>query len=461
MLLMMHTLLIVVTMAATVPSNGRLLWFGDNVNIPSGWAEDTDYSDKYLQGGSASFSAPVDGGSDTHYHIMPKHTHGGSVHVHRTNGRSPGSASSTVDVLISGAPTVLPPTVLYSHLHDIKNTPATALVYNENSSATTLTSTTNGPSTIRPLLIKPTTSTKDIPVNAVCYTDENSITGYTVLAASPYEDKYMHIQVNGGDGSVSVTGSDIHQHTGTPVHSHLIAVHTHAAFVLGEGTIQELAYIGPTLETVIGRAHHEGTPGTSLSPSGSDYVIVDSPVTNNQPAFVKLLGIENTGVGAATPVGVVIMFTGDVTTIPSNWVLMDGTNGSLVDCSDKQIKTCVITGEIGDTGGNNTHTHGMAHTHVPAFGSHSHSMSVYMVVVPRVAETGATSLREYPNDRHTHTWNFNNKLPGASDSNDAVTDSADVRAPFRTLVYIKKVKRSGPKVHGYPRVKSLLGKLAA
>jgi len=60
--------------------------------------------------------------------------------------------------------------------------------------------------------------------------------------------------------------------------------------------------------------------------------------------------------GGTVPIGVILPYNGAFADIPSNWALCDGTNGT-PDLRAVFILGTATEGDVGDTGGSDTHTH--------------------------------------------------------------------------------------------------------
>jgi microcystin-dependent protein len=105
-------------------------------------------------------------------------------------------------------------------------------------------------------------------------------------------------------------------------------------------------------------------------------------------AWVELANMSD--VGAGVPSGVICMWGGAVSAIPSGWYLCDG-NNSTPDLRDRFIVGSGTdsggTHDINDTGGANSvtlsesnlpaHTHGSGSLATSSAGAHTHSMSLY------------------------------------------------------------------------------------
>ena len=103
--------------------------------------------------------------------------------------------------------------------------------------------------------------------------------------------------------------------------------------------------------------------------------------------------------GGSLPAGLIVMWGGVVSAIPSGWLLCDGTNGT-PDLRSKFIKGAAAGSDPGATGGAATHTHAGHSDHAAL----SHS-----------AHTGATVANHTDVLNHTHPENRNSATTGGLD----------------------------------------------
>lgn len=112
-----------------------------------------------------------------------------------------------------------------------------------------------------------------------------------------------------------------------------------------------------------------------------------------------ILTAKMIGVSFAMPVGVIAMWHGLLTNIPSGWELCDGTNGT-PDLRSKFLKGSAASVNPGNTGGSTTHNHddhaAQGHTgmSVSAHGSLSHSGASVNNhnTTNRISSTGSTTV---------------------------------------------------------------------
>ena len=133
------------------------------------------------------------------------------------------------------------------------------------------------------------------------------------------------------------------------------------------------------------------------------------------------------GVGGATPVGGSILWSGSVATIPSNWLLCNGSNGT-PDLRDRFIVGAGTGGSyaVGATGGENTHV--LTTAEMP---SHTHSYTDKYTDGNRVSGTHAWSSATDKDPNYT----TENKTTGSQGSDTAHEN----RPPYYALAYIMRV----------------------
>jgi microcystin-dependent protein len=104
-------------------------------------------------------------------------------------------------------------------------------------------------------------------------------------------------------------------------------------------------------------------------------------------------GTNCVGRFGGTPTGIIAIWSGSVGTIPTGWLLCDGTNGTL-DLRDKFIVGAGGTYAVGDTGGSNTVT--LTNAQMP---SHTHTVA---------GATGAAGVHAHNiNDpSHGHSYEY-------------------------------------------------------
>lgn len=175
------------------------------------------------------------------------------------------------------------------------------------------------------------------------------------------------------------------------------------------------------------------------------------------------------------PIGGIVIWSGSIVTIPTDWQICDGTNGT-PDLRGKFIVGSGSSYAIGATGGaasiNLQHSHAIngttgsagAHTHTQAAtnssGAHAHTFSGSTAVTG----TPAAQVNAYPDtnvsaDTHTHTMSGSTSSDGAhthtnpttgssgdhthtvspTTSNNQLSASLDIRPPYYALAFIMRM----------------------
>lgn len=144
------------------------------------------------------------------------------------------------------------------------------------------------------------------------------------------------------------------------------------------------------------------------------------------------------------PAGVIVMWSGAITAIPSGWAICDGNNGT-PNLTDRFIIHADAdaggTNDVGDTGGANEvdlgHTHTVAnHAHdIATTGTTDAGAGNEGVVVSsgklRVKTTGGGVQLPYADD--------NTKTDGTSETDSELSATQDNRPAFYALAFIQKL----------------------
>jgi hypothetical protein len=110
------------------------------------------------------------------------------------------------------------------------------------------------------------------------------------------------------------------------------------------------------------------------------------------------------------PVGGIVMYSGTFADIPANWALCDG-SGSTPDLADKFVIGTATEGDIGDTGGSETHTH----------------------------DPGTLAVAAHTTAADTAVTGAGTRVTTATHTFSGATAATDGRPPFYTLAFIKRV----------------------
>ena len=163
------------------------------------------------------------------------------------------------------------------------------------------------------------------------------------------------------------------------------------------------------------------------------------------------------------PIGGIILWYGNINTIPSGFVLCDGTNGT-PDLRDKFIVGAGGSYVVGETGGASTHTHTQGNTGNEASHTHTQNNTISSIVGHLHNMSGVTngpnsfitmktgSWDDYPPNNHTHNFfvstgtedahSHTNPTTGAGSAHshtNPATDASSNLPPFKAVVYIMRI----------------------
>lgn len=414
--------------------NFRCWWPYDLVaSPPAGWLEDTEFIDRFCSGEPDTFTGSTNGGAATHLHDTVNHSHTGNAHPHTVTGNAAGLPLTGVSIASAGG---TKRTVRLAHPHESRLM-ATAVITYQNADLGNTSSVAMIPASIKMVVIKPTDANQEVPDDAFCFTDDGAApTGYSITGTGTpdYDGKFIIGASSGGADGGDATGSATHGHTLTASgsHDHTIDNHAHAGSPSGEDAGYGPMVSGRTTVELYAIHHTITLTSQALSDLSNDNVSIDDG--SSEPAYVKLLGIFNTSGGATTPTGVILGFVDGIAGgVPEGWEFVEDTDG-------KQIKITKTVGQIGVTGGSNTHTH-TSPNHKHTHGTHIHTATDVYAVARDGAESPGTSITRADDDGHEHSWTVGLRTPTMQ--NTAITmSSPDSRYPFRTMVFLRKVEEA-------------------
>ncbi len=141
--------------------------------------------------------------------------------------------------------------------------------------------------------------------------------------------------------------------------------------------------------------------------------------------------------GSTIPSGLIVMWHGLLSAIPSGWLLCDGQNGT-PDLRDKFVKGAAALADPGVTGGSATHTHAdhaaLSHsgTAVADHASHTHTYSEIVNHTHPVTDPGHTHVQNahtHVQDAHSHIITSQTATTGAATSYEhGVLDTSSTEA---------------------------------
>lgn len=401
-----------------IPQGVILIWTGTNASIPTGWNRETALDDKYPKAWGAQ-NPNVTGGSNTHTHTG-SHTHTLVAHAHTVAYNSIGDTPSSNggNAIISG------------HNHASSNTDTTSGGNLQSNGS--WSSVNQEPPYYKVIFIKPSGVVAPLPAG-ICahyygssapilwnFCDGNNST-------PDLRNKYLKGAGTGADAGGTGGGTS---HVHDVSHTHTADAHSHTGTTGGVinsyGSKQDG---GVTLSAQASHTHPVSLYNTT--DSIANYTKNDAGGDMVEPAYKKL-GVIKATVGAERK-GLVGLWLGSVASIPVNWVLCDGNNGTH-DLRDKFIKIGANLGENNATGGANTHSHtAISHTHSPS-STHTHTGATSDTTSNQKDGNGTEGVVYSP---HTHTLASVSSVSSSYSTNNMTADTVDNQPAYRTVAYIQ------------------------
>lgn len=404
-----------------IPSGVILIWTSTNASIPSGWSRETALDDKYPKAWGTE-NPNVTGGSNTHTHSASGHTHTLIAHSHTVSTSSEsGNATSS-----SGST----PTLIQNHTHS--GTVSTTTGGGLQSTTVTWSSVNQEPPYYKVIFIKPTGTVAALPTG-ICahYYGTTAPTLWNFCdgnnSTPDLRNKYLKGASAGADAGTTGGGTT---HVHTISHTHTVTSHTHSG-TCNASTDYQNAENSTYDNTKPAKTHTHSVSLAATTETINSYSNITAGGDTVEPAYKKL-GVIKATVGSARK-GMIGLWLGSVASIPANWVLCDGNNGTY-DMRDKFVKIGANLGENNQTGGANTHTHSaISHTHTAA-ATHTHTVTGET----RSADGGpGGSGVTTPSNTHTHTWAVSGAGTATYSTDNITADTVSNQPAYRTVAYIQ------------------------
>lgn len=426
-----------------IPVGVILIWDGLNSAIPTGWVRETLLDGKFPKAwGSANPN--VSGGSNTHSHNSNAHAHSLVAHHHTyvtglsnewTAGDYSGNGNNDGGAMNLSA----------KHDHQSATNTTTSVSGGDLQSQTvTWSSVDQQPPYKKVIFIKPNSAPAPLH-NGICAHLNSSVVpiGFSLCdgnnGTSDFRNKYLKGADTGGDAGAT-GGSVNHQHTVT--HGHTANAHSHSGNTQNNtnpyGSRQSSDY-SPT-DGEASTAHQHLTSLANATDAVGNFVKTDAGASDTvEPGYKKIHLVKNTLGGVNEKAGLIGLWLGSVASIPINWALCDGNNGTN-DLRDKYIKIALNSSELNGIGGSNTHNHGVInHTHTST-GGHSHTGSTGGSLnnyIRRGANQGGGIVRFYD----THPISSVSTVTPTYSSNDLDSGVAVNNEPaYLTVAYIQLLR---------------------
>lgn len=196
---------------------------------------------------------------------------------------------------------------------------------------------------------------------------------------------------------------------------------------------------------------------TSRALTNKELLNIVGATETEDDVFTKAVGGVNpewVPASAVTlPAGLIVLWSGSVASIPTGWVLCDGTN-STPDLRNRFIVGAGSTYAVDATGGSAdavvvSHTHTASSTSTSTFtgnsgSTHSHTIQLYDAEPTSVVGTGAARAPGIPNGTQSTSSNSTNPSGSVSTTTTTTVNSAGVSGtnanlpPYYALAYIMK-----------------------
>lgn len=405
-----------------------LIWPGTNATIPTGWVRETTLDDRFPKATAAGVNPNVTGGSATHSHTSPEHTHTANAHRHY------GETSRNGDYETHGGASEACRDA-HIHSYDFTTTPENGNLHD----AITYSTINHEPPYNKVIFIKPSGSWAALQDGIVALFNSASVpSGWYFCdgnnSTPDMRNKYIKGAAAGGNSDFTGFGSYTHIHDVS--HTHTARSHTHtgtSGYDSDSGNRQKDTWSGGG--SACDRHTHTVYLSASVAESGSAY---SGTVTSGtvEPLYKKLLAIKNSTGRVHQPRNIIGMWLGALNAIPFGWALCDGQNGT-PDMRGYHLKIANTTGEIGNTGGSNTHSHAASNSHTHTTGSgHNHGGSTSYF--PQTGTT--TAANDGACKGHSHTVVSCSSATSSWGSTTISGNESNNEPPYRTVAFIQYQK---------------------
>ncbi len=351
-----------------VPAGVIIGWPSTNATIPVGWVRETSLDGVFPKQIPTSSTAPGStGGATTHAHVFSAHSNHTTTHTHAGSwGTSPAWTNNAKQ---NGLATTLTP----SHSHTSSAGGPSSTGVGANASPANTDTFANDPLHVTQVFIRSTGTATGIPVSGLVWYNGAAPTGFSVYAS--LDLRFMKGAAAAGDGGAQAgTDPSSHTHT-TATHTHSLNAHTHTVSLDADNSTSNLN--SPNVAADAQPHTHALGVSTSHSGATSDAASETTGVADGNPAWHKLRAVQKT-VSPGITTGVICMWLGSLSAIPTKWRLCDGGAGTPNLCTGRFVMAANSDVSVGTTGGGTTHTHAASagHAHgTTGAGTHQHTFT--------------------------------------------------------------------------------------
>jgi hypothetical protein len=416
-----------------IPAGIIVMWPDTDASIPSGWSRTTELDGLYTKGIPDAVTQPgTTGGAATHVHTTPGHTHD-TTHSHTT-----AATTAAVTGTISSADGSVGNTAsLSTHTHTRPATNSSTVVSGSTSPGTS--SVANDPARLEVIFAESDGTPLGVPDGALALTSDIALSGWTDYAngASRF---FKGAAAAGDGGATAASAADTHSHS-VDAHTHTGTSHGHTSSNTGATAANRSLFAGPNaVSWAISHSH----PISVASATSQALASAGGGTSGNSgaldPPYRNLRVKENTSGGIDLPVGLICIWRGSIGSVPDNWQLCDGTNGT-PDMFGRYPRGA--TASIGGTGGSlDPHDH-TSPTHSHTTTGHSHTSTTG-------ASTGSTNVSatatvSVATATHTHALtNTDSTTPTVASTSSGTLASTTTEPPHEEVAFIQMMAEPSP-----------------
>lgn len=355
-----------------IPPNVIFPWISTVASIPANWSRETTLDTNFIKGQGAKNPADT-GGATAHSHAGISHSHNetdGHGHTVQLN--------TSADCASYGGSPNSDPIAQCGHGH------ASSVITTRSGGLATSTipypsqANNNHPPYVKVIFLKAGVGAVLADGFLALWNSASIPTGYLMCSdgangAPAIGNLYLKGADASGDGGAT-GGANTHQHVLD--HSHSTS-HSHSGRSgIDDNHPNRTNGGGSGGNKTRSHDHAVNLNATSVTTDTYTATLTSGVV---EPLYKKLIALYKNG--GATTKGLIGIWIGTVASIPKGWLLCNGQTWSdgvtqTPDLTDYHLKIANATGELGSTGGANTHAHGASnsHSHSQA-GTHTHSGS--------------------------------------------------------------------------------------
>lgn len=235
-----------------------------------------------------------------------------------------------------------------------------------------------------------------------------------------------------GEATSTVSGVTSHTHT-NPSTTNAVANHTHGLSGSTTNSGATVTVRDDPRHDNVQKNHAHTLSGTSGAGGGHSHTLSGTGSTTHLPSYRRLYWIKATK-NIGVPIGGIIMWKGTAATIPKNFFVCNGSNGT-PDMRNRFVYGASADAQVSTAGGATTHTH--TNSAPGSIGTHTHTLAptvsagAYHQVIPVYNKYCAKH-------GHSHTVSTTSNSGGGHSHTLGSTGSANNLPVYLKLYYIMR-----------------------